>query len=143
MPGAIHPEWVQALAGGVLIGASAGGLRLATGEIAGISGILRTALSGPGRDWRLAFLLGLLLAGTFALVVSRTGAAAGLAQTPYARLGAAGLFVGWGAGRANGCTSGHGVCGLARLSPRSLVAVATFMATAAVTTFVLRHAIAG
>jgi uncharacterized membrane protein YedE/YeeE len=139
---AVPLEWLRAAAGGVLIGLAAGGLRLATGEIAGISGIARGALAGPDRRWRVAFLAGLVAAGLAALLTVGTAPAAGLGQTPFPCLGLAGLLVGWGAGLANGCTSGHGVCGLARLSPRSLAAVPVFMATAAITVFLLRHGFA-
>ncbi|WCS28471.1 YeeE/YedE family protein (plasmid) [Methylobacterium sp. NMS14P] len=138
------------LAGGALIGASAALLLLANGRIAGISGILGGLLDGrldgrlgaAARDlaWRAAFLVG-LLAGP-ALYRLAAG------QWPDIRVGAswpmliaAGLLVGFGTRLGSGCTSGHGVCGLARLSPRSLAAVATFMAAAIVTVFLVRHGV--
>ena len=117
------------LAGGALIGLSAVMAMVLFGRIAGITGIatqgLGLGVSSDGRErgWRIAFLVGLVAA-------------------PVA-LGAAGLLVGFGTALGSGCTSGHGVCGLARLSPRSLAAVATFMATAALTVFVLRHVVGG
>lgn len=126
------------LAGGALIGLAAGALRLTSGHIAGISGIARLALRGPERGWRLAFLAGLILAG---LIPAGPAASltAGLAETPLPTLAGAGLLVGLGTGLGNGCTSGHGICGLARLSRRSLVAVAVFMATAMLTVLIRHH----
>ncbi|WP_430910308.1 YeeE/YedE family protein [Methylobacterium sp. sgz302541] len=132
--------FLPALAGGALIGASAALLLLANGRIAGISGILGGLLGTAARDgaWRIAFLVG-LLAGP-ALFRLTAG------HWPEARIGAswpmlvaAGLLVGFGTRLGSGCTSGHGVCGLARLSPRSFAAVATFMAAAIVTVFLVRH----
>lgn len=126
------------LLGGVMIGLAAGGLYLLLGEIAGITGIVRSAMSGPDRTWQLAFIAGLLLAGA---VASFTPAdyAAGLEGISIPVLLVAGLLVGIGTDLGNGCTSGHGVCGLSRFSKRSLIAVATFMATAAITVFIVRH----
>ena len=118
---------VQALGGGVLIGAGAVLLMLGDGRIAGISGILGGALTGGrgNRGWRVAFLLGMAgggyLAGAFGLATGadRTGYPLGL-------LVIAGVAVGFGSRLGNGCTSGHGVCGCARMSPRSVVATVTF-----------------
>lgn len=132
-------EWATALAGGALIGLSAGGFFLTTGRIAGISGIAGGALTGPERSWRWAFLGGLLAAGVSARWWGPQGLTNGLKETALPIVLLAGLLVGLGAGWSNGCTSGHGVCGLARLSPRSLAAVLTFMATAALTVLVARH----
>ena len=110
------------------------------GKIAGISGITRGVLGGMGDcPWRLAFIGGLVAAPLLVVAVG-----AEIEQTVPSNLGAmalAGLVVGFGSVWGSGCTSGHGVCGLARLSPRSLAAVATFMAAAFVTVFVLRHVI--
>ena len=135
------------LAGGGLIGLSAVLVMLFLGRIAGISGIavqaLRPLAAGSGEwGWRAAFLAGLVLAP---LLVSAV-AAESVVQTVSGNLPAmalAGLLVGFGSALGSGCTSGHGVCGLARLSRRSLVAVAVFMGTAFVTVFVLRHAVGG
>ncbi len=133
------------LAGGVLIGISAVLLMASHGRIAGISGIVSRLFPPYGDDGflgRLAFLLG-LVAAPFA-VRSVTGEA--VTQTVSQDLGlmiAAGLLVGFGTVWGNGCTSGHGVCGIARLSPRSIVATLTFMATGAATVFVARHLIGG
>ncbi len=108
------------------------------GRVAGISGILSGALSerGSERSELLAFLVGLLIAGLcFAAFTARVP----VPTLPVAALAIAGLLVGFGTRLGGGCTSGHGVCGLSRFSVRSLVAVITFMATGALTVFVVRH----
>src|SRR5687768_3750959 len=130
--------WTSA-AGGILIGLAAGMLVLLNGRIAGISGIVGGLLV-PRRGeigWRLAFVAGLLLAP---LLVSLFGY--GLVPRIDAGFGvlvAAGLLVGVGTSYGSGCTSGHGVCGLSRLSPRSLVATAAFMLAGIATVFIVRH----
>lgn len=128
-----------ALAGGILIGVSAGLFILVNGRIAGISGVLgglmRTA-SGD-RGWRLAFLAGLIGAPlAYALIAQwpRITVTAG-----YPLLILAGLLVGMGTRYGSGCTSGHGVCGLSRRSPRSLVATLAFMGAGFATVYVMRH----
>ena len=133
---------VSALLGGVLIGAAVLLLYHAMGRIAGISGMvaagLRAATPGPERSWRLAFLLGLIGGPLIATAILR----APLIQpspTSAPMLIVAGLAVGLGTGLANGCTSGHGICGVSRLSSRSLVATATFMACGFIAATVLRH----
>ncbi|MBB4002215.1 YeeE/YedE family protein [Aurantimonas endophytica] len=128
------------LAGGILLGLSAVMVMALFGRIAGISGITTGAVPGRRDDWpwRLAFVGGLVAAPLLVLIV--TGQP--LQQTVPGDLLAmaiAGLLVGFGTIIGSGCTSGHGVCGLARLSSRSLVAVLTFMVFAAVAVFVLRH----
>jgi len=132
--------WAIALAGGVLIGLAATLLLWLNGRVAGVSGILNGVIFPQRADiaWRAAFLVGLIVAGGLYMALV-PGAA--LPRTDYSRAGliVAGVLVGFGTRMGNGCTSGHGVCGLGRLSLRSLVAVLTFMATAIVTTFVLRH----
>ena len=136
---------IASLAGGALIGASAVLLMASHGRIAGISGIVSRLLppyGDSGLAGRLVFVLG-LLAAPFA-VSAATGAA--VTQTVSANLvlmAGAGLLVGFGTVWGNGCTSGHGVCGIARLSPRSIVATLTFMAAAAATVFVVRHLMGG
>lgn len=130
---------VLSLLGGVMIGLASGGLYLLAGEIAGVTGILRSAFSGPARGWRVAFVSGLLAAGLGWSLMSQAPATAGLEGQPVVQLIIAGLLVGVGTDLGNGCTSGHGVCGLSRLSPRSLVAVLVFMAAAAATVFIIRH----
>jgi uncharacterized membrane protein YedE/YeeE len=134
------PTWAAALLGGVLIGLAASLLLWLNGRVAGVSGILNGVVFPKSHDtaWRVAFLLGLIVAG--GLYMSSVPGAS-LPRTDFSRAGliAAGLLVGFGTRMGNGCTSGHGVCGLGRLSLRSLVAVITFMATAIATTFVVRH----
>ncbi|EGD59449.1 hypothetical protein Y88_1481 [Novosphingobium nitrogenifigens DSM 19370] len=129
----VAPAIAPALAGGALIGLVSGLMWLGRGRIAGISGILRLALRGPDRSWRLAFIAGLIAAGAGARIVVGPQAAAGLEAVGWLRLAVGGLLVGLGTSLANGCTSGHGICGLSRLSPRSLVSVPVFMAAAIVT----------
>ena len=136
-----HALWLP-LAGGVLIGVAAALLLLFNGRIAGISGILGgLARAGKGDvTWRLAFLLGLLGAPLI------YGLAAPLPAVQidagFPTLIVAGLIVGLGTRYASGCTSGHGVCGVSRLSPRSLAATAIFMAAGFATVFVIRHVLA-
>lgn len=129
------------LAGGALIGLAAALFVLFNGRVAGISGILGGLLQWPKGDiaWRVAFLLGLIAApavyGLFApLPTVRVDAGT-------ATLVAAGLLVGIGTRYGSGCTSGHGVCGLSRLSPRSLVATVAFMAAGFAAVFIVRHLI--
>lgn len=132
----------MALAGGVLIGLASLLLLWLNGRIAGISGIMAGLLEGKRREmaWRALFLLG--------LVIGATGYVALTGDAPAARTGfprpalvLAGLLVGYGAALANGCTSGHGVCGIGRLSRRSLVATGVFLTAAMITTTLVRHAI--
>lgn len=123
---------ILGLCGGALIGAAAALALLVHGRIAGVSGILgRATRRDPGRAFRLGFLAGLVATG--ALLAGSWPRAFGPSLRGAPALAVAGLLVGLGATLANGCTSGHGVCGLSRGSPRSLVAVATFMLTAAIT----------
>lgn len=133
----MHP-YLQSLIGGGLIGAASAGLLLVNGRIAGISGILANAAALRPGAWRWAFLGGLLAVGAGALVFGRSAPPA-LSQTAPGLLVLGGLIVGIGTQVGNGCTSGHGVCGLSNLSRRSLVATATFMAIAGVTVFLVRH----
>ena len=132
--------WLFALGGGVLIGLSATLLLWLNGRVAGVSGILNGVMFPHSRDvaWRAAFLLGLIVAaGLYMALVP--GAPQPRVDFPRAGLVVAGLLVGFGTRMGNGCTSGHGVCGIGRLSMRSIAAVVTFMATAIATTFVVRH----
>ncbi len=128
-----------ALAGGLLIGLAAALFVLLNGRIAGISGILGGLLRPARGDigWRLAFALGIVAAPAVYLLFAalpRPQVDAG-----FAELIVAGLLVGVGTRYGSGCTSGHGVCGLSRLSPRSLVATLVFMAAGFATVFVIRH----
>lgn len=132
----------SALAGGLLLGLAAAALALGNGRVLGISGIVG-GLFKPQRAevaWRLTFLLGLLLAPVIYTSIDTLPTATVEADTPT--LVIAGLLVGLGTRYGAGCTSGHGVCGLARLSPRSLVATVTFMAAGFATVFVIRHVMA-
>lgn len=137
----IHFTPFAALGGGILIGLAAALLLLANGRIAGISGIagglLRPAHGDTG--WRLAFLLGLLSA-PLAWLAFGAMPPAQIDNSP-ALLTAAGLLVGIGTRFGSGCTSGHGVCGIARLSPRSMAATACFILAGFITVFVTRHVI--
>jgi uncharacterized protein len=129
-----------ALGGGLLIGIAAFLLLFLNGRIAGVSNIAGGLwFSARGeRAWRLLFIAG-LLAGAGAWVRYRGAAPAPRPDFPAASLVLSGALVGYGTALARGCTSGHGVCGLARLSPRSLVATLTFLVVAIATTFVVRH----
>jgi uncharacterized membrane protein YedE/YeeE len=128
-----------ALAGGALIGLAAALFLLLNGRIAGISGVLGGLLKPVRGDiaWRAAFILGLV--GAPLVYVLFRPLPVPQIDADYAALIAAGLLVGVGTRYGSGCTSGHGVCGLARLSPRSLVATAGFMAAGFATVFVIRH----
>jgi uncharacterized membrane protein YedE/YeeE len=129
---------ISALLGGALIGLAATLLYAGIGRIAGISGILGNAIEQrEGRAWRLAFLLGLVAAAGAWFAWSGAAPRTGF---PLPWLLTAGLLVGFGTRLGGGCTSGHGICGLARLSKRSLVAVFVFMACGMAAVAVLRHA---
>ena len=137
------PTIAPALAGGALIGLSASLLLMLTGRIAGISGIVGGLMTSAGRgkdeaSWRLAFVIG-LLAGGVALFVYRPQSFDGAATVNPLLVALAGVLVGVGTTLGNGCTSGHGVCGISRLSKRSIVATCIFMATGMLVTFVVRH----
>ena len=136
----MHP-YLLALIGGGLIGVSAVLLMALTGRIAGISGIVAGLLPpkpADDRTWRIAFILGLLLAPTL-LTIFTGDNRIGVPTAGPLVLVAAGLLVGVGTTIGNGCTSGHGICGISRLSMRSVAATATFVATAMITVFVVRH----
>ena len=128
---------VAPLAGGLLIGLAAALTLAVDGRIAGVSGILgRLVLGGDARGFRAAFVLGLLAAGLVGAALAPSALGGPIVSLPL--VGVAGLLVGWGTRTANGCTSGHGVCGVARLSWRSIAAVATFMTTGALTVALVR-----
>jgi uncharacterized membrane protein YedE/YeeE len=133
----MHP-YLQSMAGGALIGLASAGLLLVNGRIAGVSGILSNAIALRPGLWRWGFLAGLLAVGAALAARGWNAPPALTAQAPLG-LAVAGLVVGFGTQLGNGCTSGHGVCGLSRLSLRSLVATVVFMAVAALTVFVTRH----
>jgi len=129
--------YIVSLAGGMLIGVSAVMLLILNGRVAGISGIVGRLAQGSGVSTNLAFVLGLLLGpiGYFALF---HGWPQIEITTPWPLIILAGLLVGFGSRMSSGCTSGHGILGLARLSPRSMAAVATFLTTGVVAVTVLR-----
>ena len=131
-----------ALAGGVLLGLASALFVLLNGRILGISGIVGGLLRPRAGDmgWRLAFVLGMLVApGLYWLVVGPTQPRI---DATWGMVVMAGLLVGAGTRYGSGCTSGHGVCGLSRMSPRSLVATLAFMGAGFVTVFLIRHALA-
>ncbi len=135
---------LSAAIGGALIGLSAVLLMLLTGRIAGISGIFGGLLNPDSSDrgWRIAFLAGLILAP---LLAGWIGYGMPTPQLPssWTVIAAAGLLVGFGSRLGGGCTSGHGICGVARLSVRSLAATAIFMLTAIATVAIVRHGLGG
>jgi uncharacterized membrane protein YedE/YeeE len=130
---------VSAAIGGALIGLSATLLMLLTGRIAGVAGILGDLIGSTERAWRLAFVLGVIAAP---LALGAGGLALRAPPMPGLLVVAlAGLLVGFGTRLGNGCTSGHGICGIARLSPRSIVATMTFMLVAMLVVAITRHAL--
>jgi uncharacterized membrane protein YedE/YeeE len=135
---------ISGLIGGVLIGLASAGLLLANGKIAGVSGILGRSFFSGSTDlgWRLAFLIGLPLGASFAGRVTGDAMGFWIEKGPIA-LVLSGLLVGVGTQLGNGCTSGHGVCGMSRGSMRSIVATIIFMTTAALTVYVARHVLGG
>lgn len=139
-------EFTPALSlfGGALIGLSAVLLMAFHGRIAGMTGIITGLLPPAASDWvwRAAFLAGAITAPMLIMATSDHAIAyESPVPTPWLMIG--GLIVGVGVYFGSGCTSGHGVCGMARLSPRSIAATATFMLTTAITVFVIRHIIGG
>ena len=134
-------SWLRAAAGGLLIGLAAAVMIVFNGRIAGVSGVLGGLMfdgNGSDRRWRSMFLGGMVL-GAVLLTTLVTSLPAGRLQTGWLGMAIAGLIVGYGTRMGSGCTSGHGVCGIARLSTRSIAATITFMAFGALTVFVIRH----
>lgn len=137
----IEPSWIYGLIGGILIGISATILLAFNGRIAGISGMINGVLEfKPSETWRVWFLGGMLLGGIIYEYLLP------LPETPrypvtIIPMILGGFLVGFGTRMGNGCTSGHGVCGLGRLSVRSLTAVISFLASGMITVFVIRHLI--
>lgn len=139
------PSWIRAGVGGAMIGTAAALLFALNGRIAGVSGVLGTlVLDRPTGEapWRALFLVGLVL-GALLMSLLRPDLPASTLQTGWGGMIVAGLLVGFGTRMGSGCTSGHGVCGMARLSRRSILATMTFMAAGFATVFVLRHVIGG
>ncbi len=138
---------IPSLLGGILIGLSAAGLMLSHGRIAGISSIVSSALNRPKDSespWRLAFVAGLVAGGALMAQLLPEGyfEYAPLVRSHWS-IAAAGLLVGLGTVLGSGCTSGHGICGLGRFQPRSLVATLTFMATGVVAATIVTQLFAG
>jgi uncharacterized membrane protein YedE/YeeE len=130
---------ITALIGGILIGISATLLLAFNGRIAGISGMVNAAITFQASEgWRWLFLLGMVSGGGIYEYVFASQSTPVSNFAPLLMV-VGGFLVGFGTRMGNGCTSGHGVCGLGRLSWRSLVAVLTFLATAFITVFILRH----
>ena len=137
-------QYLPALLGGLLIGGAALLMLLFNGKILGISGIVGSLLKrGPEKhQWRIVFLIGLLVGGGVLLATRPDAFRVSIHRSPVALI-VAGLLVGYGTRLGSGCTSGHGVCGVSRLSPRSLMATATFIACGAVTVFIVRQFFGG
>jgi uncharacterized protein len=135
---------ISAAIGGALIGLSAVLLMLFNGRIAGITGIAAGILDplSSDRGWRATFVVGLIAAPLSAVLL---GYSLPIVQMPpsYITIAVAGLLVGFGTRLSNGCTSGHGICGIARLSPRSIVATGIFMVAAIIVVAVTRHGFGG
>ncbi len=124
----MHPDWINALVGGFMIGISVSLMLLWNGRVTGISGIINGALSHKKGDtlWRVFFVIGLILGGIFLKIFKPSVFSGGLETDLWTTL-VAGLLVGFGTIMGSGCTSGHGVCGISRMSPRSLVATLVFI----------------
>jgi len=135
---------VASTIGGIMIGLAVAGLYFFNGRILGISNITSELLKGGGskhRIWRLVFLAGLICGGL--ILMAWRPEAIGTSPTSLGGLALAGLLVGFGASLGRGCTSGHGICGMSRLSIRSISATLTFMATGMLTVYIVRHVIGG
>jgi uncharacterized membrane protein YedE/YeeE len=136
----MNPAWINALLGGMVIGLSVSLMLLFNGRVTGISGIINGALNNVKGDtaWRWAFVGG-LLAGGFAMNAIRPDLFVNELNTQTPTIIVAGLLVGFGTIMGSGCTSGHGVCGLSRMSPRSLVATLTFIAAGMASVALLKN----
>jgi uncharacterized membrane protein YedE/YeeE len=135
---------MASLIGGILIGLAAGAMLIFDGKIAGISGIVAGVLRPIERNggWRYFFIAGLITGGISLRILDPAAYAFTINRSVWAVI-SAGLLVGFGTRFGNGCTSGHGVCGVSRLSTRSVVATASFMATGALTVFLVNHLFGG
>lgn len=136
---------IASTVGGVLIGAAATLMLLLHGRVAGITGILAGVLDKrkPGDvNWRTLFFAGLITGGLVMAFAMPQGFDIDIVRSPWAVI-AAGLLVGFGTRLGSGCTSGHGVCGISRFAPRSLIATGTFILTGAITVFVVNHLLGG
>jgi uncharacterized membrane protein YedE/YeeE len=135
----MEPAWINAILGGLIIGAAASAFLLLEGRILGVSGITgRISEFNKGDTlWRILFVAGAVLGGFFASQIWPENFINLISGSNYPRLAMAGLLVGFGTKMGNGCTSGHGVCGIGRLSPRGVVATVTFMALGILTVVVI------
>lgn len=135
----MEPAWINAIFGGLIIGAAASAFLLLEGRILGVSGITGriSELNKGDTLWRILFVLGSLLGGFVASQIWPENFINLISASNYTRLAIAGLLVGFGTKMGNGCTSGHGVCGIGRLSPRGVVATVTFMALGILTVVVI------
>ena len=136
-------DYVLGLAGGLLLGAAGISLMLFNGRILGVSGILGGALAfAEGAVWRWSFIVGMLVAGAVSFLMFPAAFAVDVTRSVGASV-AAGVLVGVGTQLGSGCTSGHGICGIGRFSIRSIVATGVFMATGALSVFVVQHLLGG
>jgi uncharacterized membrane protein YedE/YeeE len=136
-------DYVMGLIGGLLMGLGCAGLMLFNGRILGVSGLLGGALSlNSGAGWRRAFIGGMVIAGGVGLLVFPTGVVIDVDRTLGANIVGA-ILVGTGTQLGSGCTSGHGICGVGRLSLRSLVATVVFMAGGAASVYIVLHILGG
>jgi uncharacterized membrane protein YedE/YeeE len=135
-------NYLLPLTGGILLGLSAIWLLLMLGRVAGISGIVWGSIAGPERGWRWLFLVGLLLGGLLTHTVIGQPVP-DKSTAPIWLIAISGLLVGIGTRMGSGCTSGHGVCGLGRRSPRSMAATLTFMTLGIATVFIMQNLMVG
>ena len=135
----MNADWLSALCGGIVIGLAAGAFLLTYGRVLGVSGIASGVLNFRRGDigWRVLFLLGVISGGALASRLWPENFRTMIASSDYLRLGIAGLIVGFGTKMGAGCTSGHGICGIGRLSVRGIVATITFMIAAMLTVAIL------
>lgn len=136
----MHQEWINALLGGLLIGTSVSLMLLLNGRVTGISGIINGTLSPVKGDtlWRVLFIVGLFLGGVVMGQINPNVFTNTIEVSSWTTV-VAGLLVGFGTIMGSGCTSGHGVCGISRMSPRSLVATVVFMAAGIAAVFIFRN----
>ncbi len=134
----MEPSWINAIFGGIVIGVAASAFLLLEGRILGVSGITGriSELNKGDTLWRVLFVMGSIVGGYLAAQIWTENFSNIIDGSNYVRLAIAGLLVGFGTKMGSGCTSGHGVCGIGRLSPRSLVATLTFMFFGVVTVYI-------
>ena len=133
----MNPDWLKALIGGSLIGIAVSIMLLFNGRVTGISGIINKALFRPKELWRWAFIMGLVFGGVILNQISPSVFSGALLSDQWTTV-IAGVLVGFGTRLGSGCTSGHGICGMSRLSLRSIVATLTFIITGMVSVYVFR-----